>query len=127
MKRLGVIAFVFLLWLSLSAVAQDTAASSAGGQQSTPTSQSTKSGKTKKAKAEHLKGKISQDGNTFTDDKTQKSWTITNPDAVKGHEGQDVRLTAQVSETSIHVKSVKEDGRSSNKGKGTPMSEQPPK
>lgn len=119
MKRPVLTVLAFLLWFSLAAMAQETGAPSASGQQSTPTT------KTAKSKTEHLKGKISQDGNTFTDDKTQKTWTIANPEAVKGHEGQDVRLSAQVSESSIHVKSVKE--RSSKKSEGGAMSEQPPK
>ena len=33
-----------------------------------------------------VKGKISDDGKTFVSDKDGKSWTIINPEAVKGHE-----------------------------------------
>lgn len=82
----------------------------------------------KKAHAKsHVKGKIGDDGKTLTD-KDGKSWTIDNPDAVKGHEGHDVTLRGQVDTASntIHVTSVKMAGkRASKKNSGT-MSEQPP-
>ena len=39
---------------------------------------------------------IGDDGKTFVSDTDSKSWTITNPDAVKGHEGHYVTLTAHV-------------------------------
>ena len=44
-----------------------------------------------------ITGKISDDGKTFVSDKDGKSWTISNPDAVKGHEGHHVTLKAHVS------------------------------
>jgi hypothetical protein len=43
-----------------------------------------------------LRGTISNTGETFVTDSDGKSWTILNPDAVKGHEGQHVILTANV-------------------------------
>jgi hypothetical protein len=60
-------------------------------------------------KAVHITGKISDDGKSFTNDKDGKSWTIDNPDAVKGHEGHHVVLTAQpdASAGSVHVMSLK--------------------
>ena len=45
-------------------------------------------------KAIQVTGKISDDGKMFVNDKDNKSWTITNPDTVKGHEGHHVVLTA---------------------------------
>jgi hypothetical protein len=41
-------------------------------------------------------GVISNTGQTFVGDKDGKNWNIVNPDAVKGHEGQHVLLTANV-------------------------------
>jgi hypothetical protein len=116
MKRLGVMLFILVLSVSLVAVAQE-----AGTQQ--PAGTTTPTTKTKGTKLEHLKGKISADGKSFTTDKENKTYTIENADAVKGHEGHDVRLSAHVdaSNNSIHVTSVK---MSSEK---KPMSEQPPK
>jgi hypothetical protein len=61
------------------------------------------------AKSTHIVGKISDDGKTFTSDKDGKSWTIDNPDAVKGHEGHHVVLRADVNADagSVHVNSLK--------------------
>jgi hypothetical protein len=72
------------------------------------------------AKLHHLKGTIGQDGKTFTSDKDSKSWTIINPDAVQGHEGHHVRLSAHVypDKDQIHVMSVKMAGEKSSKAKG---------
>ena len=45
----------------------------------------------------------------FVSDKDSKSWTISNPDAVKGHEGHHVTLTAHVyaDKNEVHVMSLK--------------------
>ena len=42
-------------------------------------------------------------------DADSKTWTITNPDAITGHEGQHVTLTAHVHEdkSDVHVVSLK--------------------
>jgi len=56
-----------------------------------------------------VKGKISDDGKMFVSDKDSKSWTIVNPEAVKGHEGHHVVLTAHVypDKNEVHVMSLK--------------------
>jgi hypothetical protein len=61
------------------------------------------------AKAVKITGKISDDGKTFVNDKDSKSWTISNPEAVKGHEGHHVTLTAHVyaDKNEVHVMSLK--------------------
>ena len=63
----------------------------------------------KSAKAVKVTGKISDDGKTFVDDKDSKSWTIQNPDAIKGHEGHHVTLSAHVyaDKGEVHVMSLK--------------------
>jgi hypothetical protein len=45
----------------------------------------------------------------FVNDKDGKSWAISNPDAVKGHEGHHVILLAQVEadKNAVHVVSLK--------------------
>ena len=60
-------------------------------------------------KAVSVAGKISDDGKTFVSDKEGKSWTISNPEAVKGHEGHHVVLKAHVyaDKGEIHVMSLK--------------------
>jgi pentapeptide MXKDX repeat protein len=61
------------------------------------------------AKPIDVTGKISKDGKMFVSDKDGKSWTITNPDAVKGHEGHHVTLNAHVyaDKKEVHVMSLK--------------------
>jgi hypothetical protein len=60
-------------------------------------------------KAVQVTGKISDDGKMFVGDTDSKSWTISNPDAVKGHEGHHVILTAHVyaDKNEVHVMSLK--------------------
>ena len=60
-------------------------------------------------KAVSVTGKISDDGKIFVSDKDSKSWTISNPDTVKGHEGHHVTLQAQVdaNKNEVHVESLK--------------------
>jgi hypothetical protein len=60
-------------------------------------------------KAVQVTGKISDDGKTFVSDTDAKSWNITNPDAVKGHEGHHDILTAHVcaDKNEVHVISLK--------------------
>ncbi len=61
------------------------------------------------AKPVKITGKISADGKTFVNDKDSKSWSISNPDAVKGHEGHHVTLSAHVyaDKNEVHVMSLK--------------------
>jgi hypothetical protein len=56
-----------------------------------------------------ITGKISDDGKMFVNDKDSKSWTIVNPEAVKGHEGHHVTLSAHVypDKNEVHVMSLK--------------------
>jgi hypothetical protein len=56
-----------------------------------------------------VNGKISADGKSFVSDKDGKSWTIVNPEAVKGHEGHHVTLNAHVyaDKGEVHVMSLK--------------------
>jgi hypothetical protein len=58
-----------------------------------------------------LKGTIKADGDKywFVNDKDGKSWEIINPEAVKGHEGHHVELSAHVyaDKMQVHVMSLK--------------------
>jgi pentapeptide MXKDX repeat protein len=96
MKKLVVICFVLgLLTLGLAS-AQDTMQND-----------SMKADASKNAI--DVKGKISDDGKSFVSDKDGKSWTIVNPDAIKGHEGHHVVLNAHVypDKMEVHVMSLK--------------------
>jgi hypothetical protein len=116
--------FVLLL-MSLPALAQygSTQSGQDQGQMSSDTG--------KAAKLHHIEGTIGDDGKTFTSDKDKKSWTIVNPDAVKGHEGHHVVLSAHVypDKNEVHVMSVKMAGETKSKSgekSEHPMSETPP-
>lgn len=99
MKKLLVFAMVFsVMMIGMAAIAQDNM-----GQGSTT--------KAAAAPLKTLKGTIKADGDkyTFVNDKDNKSWDIMNPEAVKGHEGHHVQLSAHVyaDKMAIHVMSVK--------------------
>ena len=99
MRKLMTILFALSLLMSMGLVAQDTMKQD---NMKTDTS----------AKASSLMGKISDDGKTFVSDKDGKSWTISNPEAVKGHEGHHVTLKAHVSANTdtVEVVSLKMSG-----------------
>ena len=65
-------------------------------------------GMEKGAASAEVKGTVSQDGKTLVGD-DGKSWTIANPDAVKGHEGHHVALkgSTDAATSQIQVSSVK--------------------
>jgi hypothetical protein len=84
MRKLMTIIFALSLLTALGLAAQDTVKQD-----------NMKAGTS--AKAASITGKISDDGKTFVSDKDGKSWTINNPDVVKGHEGHHVTLKAHVS------------------------------
>jgi hypothetical protein len=97
MKKLTIISFFLVLLLSTVAMAQY----GAPPPDNSKTSMSTK--------AVSITGTISDDGKTFVNEKDGKSWAISNPDAVKGHEGHHVILLAQVDadKSAVHVVSLK--------------------
>jgi len=97
MKKLMTIVFALSFLTALSLMAQDTAQ-----QPDTMKAPTT----TTSAKSANIMGKISDDGKSFVSDKDGKSWTISNPDAVKGHEGHHVTLKAKVSADTNEVEVV---------------------
>lgn len=102
MKKLVLISFALALVTSLLALAQETAKPEEMKQDTTKAEKAS-------AKAVSLSGTISADGKTFVSSKDNKSWTVSNPEALKGHEGQQATLKAHVDEAKneIHVISVK--------------------
>jgi hypothetical protein len=105
MKKLLVLALSIFLALPVIAMAQTPATQSSSQSQGNDTMGQAPSGAAKTA----VKGTISEDGKTLVGDAGGKSWTIANPDAVKGHEGHHVELkgNADASTGSIQVTSVK--------------------
>jgi hypothetical protein len=96
MRKLTIISFALGVLMSTVAVAQDSMK---------PDSMKSDTS----MKAISVTGKISDDGKTFVNDKDSKSWTISNPEAVKGHEGHHVTLKANVDagKNEVHVVSLK--------------------
>jgi hypothetical protein len=68
-----------------------------------------KQGQSASPKRASVKGTISEDGKSIVSDTDGKSWTIANPDAVKGHEGHHVQVTgsADAATGQIQIASVK--------------------
>src|SRR6266568_3193811 len=101
MKKLMLVSFAPALVLSLLALGQETAKSGAMKQETTKAEKMS-------AKAVTVSGTVSADAKTFVD-KDNKSWTVTNPEALKGHEGHEVTLKGHVdaAKNEIHVVSVK--------------------
>jgi pentapeptide MXKDX repeat protein len=60
-------------------------------------------------KSVSVSGKVSDDGKMFMSDKDNKNWMVSNPEAVKGHEGHHVTVRAHLDATKneIRVTSVK--------------------
>ncbi len=123
MKKLLGLTITMILALPLMALAQNSQSSQSPTQNSTDSTQGTPTsgqndssmgqgsmGKgSHSAKSGSVKGTISQDGKSLTSDTDGKSWTIANPDAVKGHEGHHVELKGSTDASSgeIQVTSVK--------------------
>lgn len=101
LKKLLFISFAIALAISLFALAQEAG-------KATQAKQETAKAEKAVTKATTVTGKVSADAKSFVD-KDNKSWTVTNPEALKGHEGHEVTLKAHVdaAKNEIHVVSVK--------------------
>lgn len=99
MKKLLMLAMAVCLAFSTAMFAQDSGMSGDSGKMAA------------KAPLKTLKGTVKMDGDkaTFVNDADQKSWDVMNPEALKGHDGHHVQLSAHVyaDKNSIHVMSVK--------------------
>lgn len=98
MKKLLVVALALsVMMISVSAIAQGMGQDSGKMAPAAP--------------LKNIKGTIKFDGDkaTFVADKDQKSWDVMNPEALKGHDGHHVELSAHVyaDKGAIHVMSVK--------------------
>jgi hypothetical protein len=110
MKRVLTLLFAFLLTASLSMLAQDTSNPSGSTDKKTSKAEKKEAKAAEKGKAMSLTGWVKdQDGKTvFVNDKDKQSWNISNPDAVKGHEGHHVKVKATLNEAdhSINVEKL---------------------
>src|ERR1700694_6077980 len=98
MKKLLMLVVALSVMLTVAGFAQDM---------------SKDSGMAKAAPAplKNIKGTVKADGDklTFVSDKDKKYWDVANPEALKGHEGHHVEVSAHVyaGKGQIHVMSVK--------------------
>ena len=110
MKRVLTLLFAFLLTASLSLLAQDTSNPSGSSDKKTSKAEKKEAKAAEKGKSMSLTGWVKdQDGKTvFVNDKDKQSWNISNPDAVKGHEGHHVKVKAMLNEAdhSINVEKL---------------------
>jgi hypothetical protein len=103
MKKLMTAVFTFILALSMSAFAQGSGTGAAADKSDKKIQKAEK----KEAKASEegkdmrLTGWVrSENGKTiFSNDKDKQNWDISNPDAVKGHEGHHVHVKAKLDES----------------------------
>ena len=111
MKKLWVLTISMILAMPVIALAQYSGSQSSGQKQGTSQNDTSmgQGSMGHAAKTGNVKGTISQDGKSIVSDTDGKSWTIANPDAVKGHEGHHVELkgTTDASSGEIQVSSVK--------------------
>lgn len=98
MKKLMIVVLAVSVLFSISAVAQDSMSAPAAD-------------KSASAPLKNIKGTVKADGDklSFVADKDQKAWDVMNPEALKGHEGHHVEVSAHVyaDKGAIHVMSVK--------------------
>ncbi len=98
MKKLLILVVALSVMFTVAGFAQDA-------------SQDSGMAKAAPAPLKNIKGTVKADGDklTFVSDKDQKSWDVANPEALKGHEGHHVEVSAHVyaDKGQIHVMSVK--------------------
>ena len=107
MKKFILSAFAVALLMSVGALAQDTTKQDT--MKHDDMKQDTMKSEKMSAKTMGVSGKVGDDGKTFVADKDGKTWKVSNPDALKGHEGHHVRVKAHVDadKDEINVSSVK--------------------
>jgi hypothetical protein len=107
MKKLMLVCLAFSLVTSVIALAQYTT-KQGDDQMKNDNMKSEKMSK----KAVSITGKVGDDGKTFVSDKDSKTWKVSNPEALKGHEGHHVTIRAHVDadKDEVHVTSVKMAG-----------------
>ncbi len=125
MKKIFVLTLALFTVLTLGAFAQDQSTATSGKKSKKTSTSTTETSTTKKASGK-MTGTIGQDGKSFTNDADQSSWTISNPDKVKGHEGHHVHLRGKTDEaaksitvTSVTMVGEKGAGKSKSKKSAT--------
>jgi len=112
MKILFSVLLTLALAVAVLAQSQDTSSQSSG-QTSTSQSSQGQSGQSQGTQGQagqsqsnqNMSGKVSKDRKTFTSDKDNKSYTVSNPDALQSQEGQHVAVLVAVDPdtNTIHI------------------------
>ena len=84
------------LTLSLVAFSQAPDQPSPQGSQASPGSQGQATPPADSGKNKNMSGTVSQDGKTFKNDADNKSYTVDNPDALKGKENQHLTIVVAI-------------------------------
>jgi len=106
MKKIYAAVFTFVLGFTLLGFAQDTSAGTSASTDKKVAKDEKKEAKAaEKGKEMHLTGWVKEEGGktTFVNDKDKQSWDIANPDAVKGHEGHHVKVSAKLDEANHSI------------------------
>ncbi|HZR33505.1 MAG TPA: hypothetical protein VFA76_16800 [Terriglobales bacterium] len=110
MKKLMSSLFAVVLSLSIAAWGYQSSQSDQSqqggqGQQSGQAQQSDQSQQGGQNSQQSMSGQVSDNGKTFTDSHDKKTYKVSNPDALKGHEGQEVGLIVHVDPdtNTIHI------------------------
>lgn len=111
MKRVLTLVFAFLLASSLTVFAQTTGSSDTKSDKKVAKAEKKEAKAAEKGKSLTLTGWVkTEDGKpVFVNDKDKASWTISNPDAVQGHDGHHVKVKAKLNEGdhSINIENLK--------------------
>jgi len=103
MKKIYAAVFTLLLGFSMLGFAQDTSAGAGSSSDKKVAKAEKKEAKAAaKGKDMSLTGWVKDEGgkDVFVNDKDKQTWEISNPDAVKGHEGHHVKVKAKLDESS---------------------------
>ena len=96
MKKLLAVLAVFALSLAVMARpqsgSQPSDQSSPSQSQTKPNDQGQSNNSSAAGQGQKMTGTVSKDGKTFTNDSDNKKYKVSNPDALQGHEGQQVSL-----------------------------------
>src|ERR1051326_6321580 len=102
MKRLLTLLFAFLISAALSVAAKEPATKdqSSTNDKKVQKAEKKEANAAQKGKDMSLAGWVRDQGGktVFENDKDKQSWDISNPDAVKGHEGHHVKVKAKLDE-----------------------------
>lgn len=111
MKRVLTLLFAFLLTASMSVFAQGTDTGNTKADKKVAKAEKKEAKAAEKGKTVTLTGWVKNENDklVFENDKDKQTWSIANPDAVKGHEGHHVKIRAKLNESdhSVNVESLK--------------------